>query len=180
MPEIIIVSDAVEGTFVDSVGEGVDLPVPRIAEKFPEVVETITQKHISDDLPVPQECEVVPQVPEETVELVELVSQVQQRTAEVPVDLVELVSQERVQQRTSEAQFTGNLPQERISERTQIVDEPVADCERERRGGQRWFSVNARNSGLSLRQRLRCWKRQSRLGRSVSHERVQQRSRRTN
>ena len=45
--EIIIVSDAVEGTFVDLDGEGVDMPVPKIAAKIPEVVETIPQEHAS-------------------------------------------------------------------------------------------------------------------------------------
>ena len=55
VPEIIIVSDAVEGTFVDLDGEQiVDMPVPQIAAKIPEVVETIPQEHISDDLPMPQ------------------------------------------------------------------------------------------------------------------------------
>ena len=32
----------------------VDMPVPQIAAKIPEVVETISQEHVSDDLPVPQ------------------------------------------------------------------------------------------------------------------------------
>ena len=115
MPYIIFVSDAVEGTFVDLDGEGVGMPLPQIAAKIPEVVETIPQEHISDDLPVPQvvkenfevikvpqEREVVPQVPEETVELVKMVSlervrqsspekienvsQSPEETAEVPVD----------------------------------------------------------------------------------------------
>ena len=54
MPEIIIVSDAVEGTFVDVDGEGVDGPVPQIAAKILELVETISQEHVSDDLPLPQ------------------------------------------------------------------------------------------------------------------------------
>ena len=123
VPKIIVASDAVRGTKVDLDGKGLqvkherdeqitDMPVPQIAAKIPEVVETIPQEHISDDLPVPQvvwenlevikvaqEREVVPQVPEETTELVKLVSQerVQQRTAEVPKPLlVKLVSQERV------------------------------------------------------------------------------------
>ena len=77
-----------EGTFVDLVGEGVDKPVPQIAAKIPEVVETILQEHISDDFPVPQvvkenlevikipqEREDEPQSPEETVEFLKLVSQ---------------------------------------------------------------------------------------------------------
>ena len=52
--EIIIVSDGVEGTFVDWVGAGVDLLAPQIAAKIREVVETILQEHIFVDLPVPQ------------------------------------------------------------------------------------------------------------------------------
>ena len=32
----------------------VDVPVPQIVAKIPEVVETILQEHISNDLPVPQ------------------------------------------------------------------------------------------------------------------------------
>ena len=90
--------------------------VPQIAAKIPVVVETIPhQQHVPDDLPVPQvvkenlevikvphKREVVPRVPEETA------------------DLVKLVSQKRVQQ-----QFMENFPRERITERTQIVDEPV-------------------------------------------------------
>ena len=55
MPEeIITVSDAVEGTFVDLDGEGIVVPVPQIAAKIPEVVETLPQEHVSDDLLVPQ------------------------------------------------------------------------------------------------------------------------------
>ena len=65
---------------------------------------------------VSQKREFVPHVPEETAELVKLVSQerVQQRTAEVPVDLVELVSQGRVQQRTAEVpvEFVSLVSQE--------------------------------------------------------------------
>ena len=45
--EIIIVSDAVEGTFVDLDGEQiVDTPVPQIVAKIPEVVEPTHQKHL--------------------------------------------------------------------------------------------------------------------------------------
>ena len=60
----------------------VGVPVPQIAAKILEMVETIPQEHISDDLPVPQvvkeNLEVIkvpPQSPEETVEWVKLVSQ---------------------------------------------------------------------------------------------------------
>ena len=52
----------------------VDVPVPQIAAKIPEVVETIPQEHISDDLPEPQ-------VVKENLEVIK-------------------VSQERVQQRS--------------------------------------------------------------------------------
>ena len=84
VPEIIIVSDAVAGIFVDLDGYA------SVADRGenPEVVETIPQEHISDDLPVPQvvkenlgvikvpqEREDVPQLSEETVEMVKLVSQ---------------------------------------------------------------------------------------------------------
>ena len=83
------------------------VPVPQVAAKIPEVAETILQKHISDDLrvqevvnenleviKVPQEREDVPQSPEETVELVKLVSQerVQQRTVEGTIELVKLLT----------------------------------------------------------------------------------------
>ena len=101
----------------------VDMPVPQIAVKIPEVVETIRQEHTSDDLPVPQvvkenlevikvpqEREDVPHLPEETVKLVKLVSleRGQQRSAEVPmphseeetVEAVTLVPREQAQQRT--------------------------------------------------------------------------------
>ena len=60
VPKIIVVSSAVRGTKVDVDGKGllveqiVDLPVPQIAAKIPEVVDTISQEHISDDLLVPQ------------------------------------------------------------------------------------------------------------------------------
>ena len=132
VPKIIIVSCAVRGTKVDLDGKGlqvdeqiVNVPVPQIAVKIPEVVETIRQEHTSDDLPVPQvvkenlevikvpqEREDVPHLPEETVKLVKLVSQErgQQRTAEVPmphseeesVAVVTLAPRERVQHRTAE------------------------------------------------------------------------------
>ena len=83
----------------------VDMPVPQISAKIPEVVETIPKEDISDDLPVqqvvkenlevinvPQEREDVPQSPEKTVELVKLVSQErgQQLTVEETVELVKL------------------------------------------------------------------------------------------
>ena len=86
--EIVIVSDAVDGTSVDLDDKGVD-------------------------------------VPEETAELVKLVSQerVQQRIAEVQVEFGGggLTGTSA----TAEAQFTEDFFQERISERTQIVDVPV-------------------------------------------------------
>ena len=109
VPEIIIVSDAVDGTSVDLDDEGVDVP-----EMPVELVKLISQERVQ------QRTGVVP------VDLVKLVSQerVQQRIAEahvtgnfpqerisertqivdvpVPQILVELVSQERVQQRTAE------------------------------------------------------------------------------
>ena len=157
MPKIITVSDAVRGTKVDLDGKGlrveqiVDMPMPQIAAKIPEVVETIPQEHMSDDLPVPQvvkenlevikvpqEREDVPQMPEETVELVKLVSQerVQQRTVEETVELVKLVSQERAHQWTAEVPMphseeeavavVGLSPRERVQHRTaeQIEDIP--------------------------------------------------------
>ena len=42
------------------------MPVPQIAAKIPEVVETFPQEHISDDLPVPQVME-GPAMKQETV-----------------------------------------------------------------------------------------------------------------
>ena len=63
VPKITIVSDAVRGTKGDLDGKGlqvkherideqiVDMPVPQIAAKIPEVVETVPQEHVSDDLP---------------------------------------------------------------------------------------------------------------------------------
>ena len=114
------------------------MPAPQIAAKIPEVVETILQKYdllvpqvVKENLEVikvPQEREGVPQSPEETVELVKLVSQGrgQQRNVEVPmlhseketVAVVGLASRERVQQRSAEQ--VAELPQspgERLSMR---------------------------------------------------------------
>ena len=103
MPEIIVVSDAVDGIS----------PRGPVQQRSAEKIEDI------------------PQYPEETVELLKLVSQerVQQRSAEkmedIPqypeetVELLKLVSQERLQQRTVDAprpQDKNVLPK-RVSER---------------------------------------------------------------
>ena len=48
----------------------VDVPLPQIAAKIPQVVESISQERISDDLPVPQVME-EPAVKQETVEEME-------------------------------------------------------------------------------------------------------------
>ena len=86
VPEIIVVSDAVEGTFVDLDGEGVDVPGPQIAAKIPDVVETIHQEHVSDDLPVPQ-------VVKEDLEVIKVPQKREfvRHVPEVPVELVKLV-----------------------------------------------------------------------------------------
>ena len=130
VPEIFVVSDAVDGTSVDLDDEGVDVP-----EETAELVKLVSQERVQQrtaEMPVDlvklvSQERVQRRTAEVPVEVVSLVSQerVQQRTAEVPVEVVSLVSQDRVQQRIAEAPFTGNFPQERISERTQIVDEPV-------------------------------------------------------
>ena len=72
----------------------VDMPVPQIAAKIPEVVQTILQEHISDDLPVQQ-------VVKENLEVIK-VPQGEQRSVEETVELVKSDAQERVQQRTTE------------------------------------------------------------------------------
>ena len=104
-----------KGTFVDLDGEQiVYVPVPQIAAKIPEVVETIPQEHISDDLPVLQIVKENLQVIKVPPRGLKLVSQErgQQGTAEkievvpqTPEETIEagtLVPHERVQQRTAE------------------------------------------------------------------------------
>ena len=119
MPEIIIVSDAVDGTTVDLDDEGVD-------------------------------------VPEETAEL------------------LKLVSQGRVQQRIAEAQLTGNLPQERISERTQIFDVPVPQVAQETVEAVRLVQRERMQQGTVDALTLEELKETVVMARSVSHKRVQQ------
>ena len=86
--------DAVGGTFADLVGAGVDLSVPQIAAKITEVVGTIPQEHISDDLPVPQ-------VVKENLEVIK-VPQEREDEPQSPEETVKWVSQERVLQRSPE------------------------------------------------------------------------------
>ena len=110
VPEIVIVSDVVDGTSVDLDDEGVNVP-----EETAELVKLVSQERVKQR---------TAEVQVDSVKLVSL-ERVQQPTAEVPVVSVSLVSLERVQQRIAEAQLTRNSLQERISERTQIVDVPV-------------------------------------------------------
>ena len=104
----------------------VDVPVPQIAAKIPEVVETIAQEHISDDL-------LVPQVVKENLEVIKVP---QEREDVVQSkELETLVSEDRVQQRRAEAlvpvpqiaeeavAVVGLAPSERVRQWT--VDETV-------------------------------------------------------
>ena len=182
VPEIIIVSDAVEGIFVDLDGEGVVLPAPQIAAK---ILEVVAQEHISDDLPVPQvvkenlevikvqqEREDVPQSPNETVRVQE---QMQQRNTEETTEVVSLAPQERMQQRTVEEMvhlinLVKLVSQERVQQRTAETVAVVGLAPRERvqhrtaeivavvglaRGASRALRHrNECNSELSMRQGL--------------------------